>query len=49
MFYMLGSGIQGNQLGIIGMGDIGQALARRAKAFGMRIAYSNRKPVSPRI
>ena len=46
MFYMLGSGIQGNQLGIIGMGDIGQALARRAKAFGMTIAYSNRRPVA---
>lgn len=49
MFYMLGSGIQGNQLGIVGMGDIGRALARRAKAFGMTIAYSNRKPVSPQV
>ena len=49
MFYMLGSGIQGRQLGIVGMGDIGQALARRAKAFGMTIAYSNRKPVAPHI
>jgi len=49
MFYMLGSGIQGNQLGIVGMGDIGQALARRAKAFGMKISYSNRRPVSPQI
>jgi glyoxylate reductase len=49
MFYMLGSGIQGRQLGIIGMGDIGKALARRAKAFGMTIAYSNRTPVSPQV
>jgi glyoxylate reductase len=49
MFYMLGSGIQGRRLGIVGMGDIGQALARRAKAFGMTIAYSNRKPVAPHI
>ena len=49
MFYMLGSGIQGCQLGIVGMGDIGQALARRAKAFGMTIAYSNRKPVASHI
>ena len=49
MFYMLGSGIQGKQLGIVGMGDIGQALARRAKAFGMKVAYSNRRPVSPQI
>jgi glyoxylate reductase len=49
MFYMLGSGIQGRRLGIVGMGDIGQALARRARAFGMTIAYSNRKPVAPAI
>ncbi|MEN9645854.1 MAG: hypothetical protein RL238_2523 [Actinomycetota bacterium] len=49
MFYMLGSGIQGRRLGIVGMGDIGQALARRAKAFGMTIAYSNRKPVAPAV
>ncbi len=49
MFYMLGSGIQGRRLGIVGMGDIGKALARRARAFGMTIAYSNRKPVSPSV
>jgi glyoxylate reductase len=49
MFYMLGSGIQGRRLGIVGMGDIGQALARRARAFGMAIAYSNRKPVAPQV
>ena len=49
MFYMLGSGIQGRQLGIVGMGDIGCALARRAKAFGMEIAYSNRRPVASAI
>jgi glyoxylate reductase len=49
MFYMLGSGIQGRQLGIVGMGDIGCALARRAKAFGMNIAYSNRRPVAPAL
>ncbi len=49
MFYMLGSGIQGRQLGIVGMGEIGCALARRAKAFGMTIAYANRRPVSNTI
>lgn len=49
MFYMLGSGIQGRRLGIVGMGDIGQALARRARSFGMTIAYSNRKPVAPSV
>jgi glyoxylate reductase len=49
MFYMLGTGIQGRQLGIVGMGDIGQAMARRAKAFGMNIAYSNRNPFTPEV
>jgi glyoxylate reductase len=46
MFYMLGTGIQGRRLGIVGMGQIGAALARRAKAFGMTIAYSNRNPIA---
>ena len=36
-------------VGIVGMGEIGQALARRARAFGMTIAYSNRKPVAPHL
>ncbi|HUC32804.1 MAG TPA: NAD(P)-dependent oxidoreductase, partial [Ilumatobacteraceae bacterium] len=49
MFYMLGTGIQGAQLGIVGMGEIGTALARRAKAFGMTIAYSNRRAAPPDI
>jgi glyoxylate reductase len=41
---MLGTSIQGARLGVVGMGQIGAALARRAKAFGMSVAYSNRKP-----
>lgn len=45
MFYLLGSGIQQRRLGIIGMGKIGAATARRAKAFGMEIVYSNRKAI----
>ncbi|MEY3606840.1 MAG: hypothetical protein RL289_1020, partial [Actinomycetota bacterium] len=45
MFYMLGTGIQGRQLGIVGMGQIGIATARRAKAFGMNIAYTRRSPL----
>lgn len=49
MFMMLGSGLQGRQLGIIGMGGIGQALAHRARAFGMQIAYHNRNAVDSRI
>jgi len=49
MFYMLGTGIQGRRLGIVGMGQIGAALARRAKAFGMTIAYSNRNAIAPEL
>ena len=37
-----GDGLEGKTLGIIGMGKIGQALAKRAKAFGMNITYHNR-------
>jgi lactate dehydrogenase-like 2-hydroxyacid dehydrogenase len=47
--WMMGRRITGKRLGIIGMGRIGQAVARRAKAFGMQIHYHNRKPVGPRI
>jgi glyoxylate reductase len=49
MFMLLGTGLQGRRLGIIGMGAIGQALARRAKAFGMTIAYSNRSAATPEV
>ncbi len=47
--WMLGRRLGGKRLGIIGMGRIGQALARRARAFGLSAHYHNRKPVSPRI
>jgi glyoxylate reductase len=47
--WMLGRRLWGKRLGIIGMGRIGQALAKRARAFGLSIHYHNRKPVSPRI
>jgi lactate dehydrogenase-like 2-hydroxyacid dehydrogenase len=47
--WMLGRRITGKRLGIIGMGRIGQAVARRARAFGLQIHYHNRKPVSVRI
>jgi glyoxylate reductase len=39
---MLGHRIAGKQLGIVGMGRIGQAVAKRARAFGLSIAYHNR-------
>jgi glyoxylate reductase len=42
---MLGHRIWGKRLGIIGMGRIGQAVARRARGFGLSIHYHNRKPV----
>lgn len=47
--WMLGRRMGGKSLAIIGMGRIGQALARRARAFGMHIHYHNRHPVSPLI
>jgi glyoxylate reductase len=47
--WMLGHRIWGKRLGIIGMGRIGQAVARRAKAFGLQIHYHNRKPVHAQI
>jgi glyoxylate reductase len=43
--WMLGHRLTGKRLGIVGMGRIGQAVARRAKAFGLQIHYHNRKPV----
>jgi glyoxylate reductase len=42
---MLGHRIWGKRLGIIGMGRIGTAIARRARGFGLAIHYHNRKPV----
>jgi glyoxylate reductase len=47
--WMLGTRITGKRLGIIGMGRIGQAVARRARAFGLSIHYHNRRRVDPRI
>jgi glyoxylate reductase len=43
--WMLGHRITGKRLGIVGMGRIGQALARRARAFGLSIHYHNRRRV----
>jgi glyoxylate reductase len=47
--WMLGRRIWGKRLGIIGMGRIGQAVARRARAFGLQIHYHNRRKVAPHI
>ncbi|MBT7944425.1 MAG: D-glycerate dehydrogenase [Alphaproteobacteria bacterium] len=47
--WMLGHRIFGKRLGIIGMGRIGQAVARRARGFGLSIHYHNRNPVHEEI
>jgi len=47
--WMLGRRITGKRLGIVGMGRIGQALARRARAFGLSIHYHNRRRVAQQI
>src|SRR6201994_3731860 len=47
--WMLGHRIWGKRLGIIGMGRIGQAVARRARAFGLQIHYHNRRRLPPKV
>ncbi|WP_457963045.1 D-glycerate dehydrogenase [Arthrobacter sp. D1-29] len=49
MFFLLGSSLQGKTLGVVGMGGIGQATARRAKAFGMEIVYQSRSEIDPAV
>ncbi len=45
--WMLGRRVRGKKLGIIGLGRVGQAIARRAAAFGLEIHYHNRSPINP--
>jgi len=47
--WMLGHRITGKRLGIVGMGRIGQAVARRARAFGLQIHYHNRRPLGEEL
>jgi glyoxylate reductase len=47
--WMLGRRIGGKRLGIVGMGRIGQAVARRARAFGLQVHYHNRRRVAEKI
>jgi glyoxylate reductase len=47
--FMVGSGITGKTLGIVGLGQIGAAVARRARAAGMEIAYAGRHRAAPEL
>ncbi len=47
--WMLGRRVRGKKLGIIGLGRVGEAIARRARAFGLSIHYHNRQPINPHI
>ncbi|MEO1748099.1 MAG: D-glycerate dehydrogenase [Pseudomonadota bacterium] len=47
--WMLGRRLKDKKLGIIGMGRIGIAVARRAKAFGLKIHYHNREPIAENV
>ena len=47
--WMLGHRIYGKRLGIVGMGRVGQAVAKRARAFGLQIHYHNRRRVAPEV
>jgi glyoxylate reductase len=47
MSFHLGAGIQGKTLGVVGLGQIGRATARRARAFGMEIVYSSPRRADP--
>lgn len=47
--WMLGRRVRGKKLGVIGLGRVGEAIARRAQAFGLSIHYHNRRPINPHI
>ncbi len=49
LFFLLGTGLQGKTLGIVGLGAIGSATARRARAFGMKIAYASPEAAPPEV
>jgi glyoxylate reductase len=47
--FMLGARVHGATLGIVGLGRIGQAVARRARGFGMHVLYSQRTRLAPEV
>ena len=46
---LLGRELNGHRLGILGMGRIGRALARRAQGFGLKVHYHNRRRLAPQL
>jgi glyoxylate reductase len=49
MDFMLGRDLRGKRLGIVGLGAIGARVARRARAFGVEIAYAGRRAADPEL
>jgi glyoxylate reductase len=47
--FMLGARVHGATLGIVGLGRIGQAMARRGRGFGMHVVYASRAPIAPHL
>jgi lactate dehydrogenase-like 2-hydroxyacid dehydrogenase len=47
--FMLGTDVTGKKLGVLGMGRIGQAVAKRGRGFDMEIHYSNRRRLPPEL
>jgi glyoxylate reductase len=47
--FLLGARVNGATLGIVGLGRIGQAMARRARGFGMRVVYAGRQAAHPDV
>lgn len=47
--FLLGAGVHGATLGLVGLGRIGQAVARRARGFGMHVLYANRARSAPEV
>jgi glyoxylate reductase len=47
--FLVGARVHGATLGVVGLGRIGQAMARRARGFGMHVLYASRAPIAPHL
>ncbi|HEY8077769.1 MAG TPA: NAD(P)-dependent oxidoreductase, partial [Labilithrix sp.] len=45
--FLLGARVHGSTLGVVGLGRIGRAVARRARGFGLHVLYTQEKPLDP--